>query len=122
MEMHNDELSACKSLAAAVALADVAAVTPLVLRSSEAPARVPALVRRHLAALGTEAPVATLGRGPIATLGLADDRIKFQTQRLPGEAHIGAVAAPTGLSAASRWRSSWEARCQQLTAETGVND
>ena len=24
--------------------------------------------------------------------------------------------------AASRWRSSWEAGCQQLTAETGVND
>ena len=33
--------------------------------------------------------------------------------------------AQTGLRhdvlAASRWRSSWEAGCQQLTAETGVN-
>ena len=29
----------------------------------------------------------------------------------------------TGTSmAASRWRSSWEAGCQQLTAEMGVND
>ena len=35
-------------------------------------------------------------------------------------------AALTGLRhdvlAASRWRSSWEAGCQQLTAEMGVND
>ena len=27
-----------------------------------------------------------------------------------------------GVLAASRWRSFWEAGCQQLTAEMGVND
>ena len=45
-------------------------------------------------------------------------QIQFQFQR---DTHNYAGLRHDVL-AASRWRGSWEAGCQQLTAEMGVND
>ena len=60
--------------------------------------------------------------GPIQTASNGETVGKNQVNSL----YIVGAEALTGLRhnvlAASRWRSSWEAGCQQLTAEMGVND
>ena len=47
---------------------------------------------------------------------------KFDMRKLTPRGAEAQTGPRHDVMAASRWRSSWEAGCQQLTAEMGVND